>query len=672
MFANLLELMRQGDFTAALAAARTAAADHPENAEAQHLLGACLQRTGDLAAARDAFDSAIALAPDRAEHHFSRASLLLAQGDADAALEGLDRTVVLDPNHLGAYVLMVHLALGRGDLPEAETRLKLAQRVNPDHPQVWVVEGYLAQARGDADLATKLFSAAAKADPNLHAAQLALGMDYVARGLWPFAEQALLNALSLHAVRPASTLRALAEARRQQGKAEETLETLDELLAVQPADLAARGLRAQLLAATGKPEQSLQDRLWLLDHYPQHVPTLRAAVNLLVAMGRGDEAVARADAAVAKAPDRDELWSIRMALAGELDEDVLAFLNQWLASQPRSVGCLDLLADYHHTRGQSAEAVAYADRCLAIDPDRYISGMVKLLAEMTADPEAALARAERMLAVMTDARRQRSLLGWAAAALDKLGRHDEAAARWREMVRILPDLIPPPPLLPADGAPEGEINATLLWAPPGVRAGAVLRAAKAELGQRLGLDRLESTEPGDGFGLLRYPAGHPESGRAATWRGALAAAGIDPDGVVDFIPHLDAWTLATLRGAKVVALVTDPRDAFLNWLVHGSLQNYLPWPELGQAADWLAGSLEALADHRDAHGDRVVVARLDADAGETAASIEQALGLSQPLPALRGDDPQFPAGHWRNYAGGFAAEFARLSAVSVRLGYPAA
>lgn len=671
MFETILAAMRQGDHVAALAAARSAVADHPENAEAQQLLGACLQRGGDLADAASAFDAAIALAPDHAVHHFSRASLALAQGEPEAAVAGLERTLVLDPNQLGAYLLLVQLALGRDDIAEAETRLKLAQRVNADHPQVWVAEGYVARARGEGDLASRLFAAAAQADPNLHAAQLALGMDFLGRGMWPFAEQALANALNLHPVRPPATVRALVEARRQQGKAEETLAALDELLALQPADLAARGLRAQLLGATGKPEEALRDRLWLLDHHPTHVPSLTAAVNLLVAMGRGDEAVARAEAAVAKAPDRDELWSIRLALAGELEDDVRAFLERWRESQPDSVGCLDRLADFHQGRGETAEAVAFADRCLAIDPDRYVSGMVKLLAELPADPEAALARAQRMLTVMPDPRRQRSLLGWVAAALDQLGRHDEAAARWREMVRILPDLIPPPPLLPADLAPEGEIKGTLLWSPPGVRPETLLRAAQAELGQRLGLGRLDSATSSDGFGLVRHVAGHPESGSAASWRQAVESAGLDPDVAVDFIPHLDAYTLAALRGARVVALLTDPRDAFMNWLVHGSLQNYLPWPELEQAADWLAGSLEALADHRDAHGGQVLVARLDADPAEAAAAVELALGLSQPLPTPPVDGPTFPAGHWRNYAAGFAAEFERLAAVSVRLGYPA-
>lgn len=671
MLANIIEAMRQGDHAAALKAARAAVADQPDNADAQHLLGVCLQRAGDLPAARAAFDAAIAQAPDQAGHYFSRASLALSEGNTETAVADLDKALVLDPNQLGAYVLLIHLALARNDQAEAEAKLKLARRVNPDHPQVLVAEGYVAQGRGDGELAMRCFTAAAEADPNLPAAQLALGMGFLGRKMWPFAEQALSNALALDPSRPPTTLRALAEARRRQGKAEETLATLDELIGLYPADLAARALRAEILAATGKAEAAVPDYLFLLDQRPAHVPTLRSAVGLLGQLGRGEDALARAEAALALAPADDDLWMVRLGLSGMLQEDAKALLDRWQDANPDSATCLDMLAEYHATRGESALAEAYADRTLALDPQRHASGLVKLRAEMETDTVGALARAERMFAEATDPARQRTLLGWAGLALDSLGRHDEAAERWREMLRHVPDLMPPPKLTPADEAPDGEIKGTLLWSPPGVRAEFVLRTAKAELGTRLRLDRINSTGGGDGFGVVRYPPGHANAGSAESWRNSLVAVGLDPDTTVDWLPHLDGYTLAALRGAQVVALLTDPRDAFLNWLIHGSLQNYLPWPELGQAADWLAGSLEALADHRDAHGDKVVLARLDTDAGATAAAIEKALGLAQPLPALFGTGQRFPTGHWRRYASGFADEFARLTAVSVRLGYPA-
>jgi hypothetical protein len=256
-------------------------------------------------------------------------------------------------------------------------------------------------------------------------------------------------------------------------------------------------------------------------------------------------------------------------------------------------------------------------------------------------------------------------------ALDALGRYSEAGERWRAMLGHPDDsLLPPPRCLPADQAPAGEADGQLVWSPVGVRSEFLLHSFQAELGPRMRLDRIGSTAAGDGFGLLRFAPGHADAGTAGRWRESLQAMGLDPATAVDWLPHLDGYTLAALRGARVLALLTDPRDAFLNWLIHGSLQNYLPAPELERAADWMAAGLEALADHRDAAPASTVLAFLDRDAGAAAAAMEQALGLAQPLPALFGTGARFPAGHWRHYRDSFGPEFARLTPVAVRLGYP--
>lgn len=671
MLANITEALRQGDLAAAVQAARAAVADQPDNAVAQHLLGVCLQRTGDLAGARPAFERAVALAPDQAAFHFSLASLDLAQGRPDEGLRGLKQSLALDPNQLGAYVTLVHLALGRKDLPEAERNLRLAKRVNADHPQVLVAEGYVAQAKGDGDLALKCFNAASTADPTLAAAQLALGMAFLTRKMWPFAEQALSNSLALDPSRAPTTLRALAEARRRQGKAEQTVTTLDELIAKVPGDLPARGLRAEILAGIGRQAEALPDFLAVLEQRPDHVSALRSAAALLFLQERPEEARALIERAIELSPQNDLLWMVRLNHAGLMQEDARELLDRWLDRNPDSAGALELLVDYHRTRGDDALAEFYADRALAIDPQLQISGMVKTQAEMAQDPVLALARVDRQLAVVTDADQRRALHGWAGVALDAMGRHDEAALRWREMLQdVITGVLPPPQLIPADQAPAGEIAGTLVWSPVGVRAEYILRLAKEALGPKMRLDRIGAQGGGDGFGLVRFAPGHEEAGTAARWTESLKASGLDPSDTIDWIPHLDGYTLAALGGATVLALVTDPRDAFLNWIIHGSIQNYLVSPDLVKSADWLAGGFQVLADHRDAQPDRVVLVRLDQDAAEAAATVEKTLGLPEPLPAVFGTGMRFPPGHWRLYRDAFGAEFARLTPIAVRLGYP--
>ncbi|MBP6597302.1 MAG: hypothetical protein KA196_07285, partial [Arenimonas sp.] len=418
-------------------------------------------------------------------------------------------------------------------------------------------------------------------------------------------------------------------------------------------------------------DAALADYLVLLAARPDHAHTLRQAVGLLVPSGRIDQARALSEAALEKSPADDELWLLRLSLSGAMGEDAKPLLDRWQDASPDSVACLEMLADFHSTHGEMALAEAYADRALAINPLLHLSGLLKIQAEMPRDPAQALARAEALLPHASNPASQRNLLGWSAMALDTLSRYAEAGERWRGMLRLPGDgLLPVPSVLPADRAPPGAITGQLVWSPVGVRSEFLLRSFKAELGPRMRLDRIGSTAGGDGFGLLRFAPGHAEAGSAERWQASLQAMGLDPATTVDWLPHLDGYTLAALHGARVLALLTDPRDAFLNWLIHGSLQNYLPAPELGPAADWMAAGLEALADHRDAEPATTTLAFLDRDAGAAATVIEQALGLAQPLPALFGTGARFPAGHWRQYRDAFGPEFARLTPVAVRLGYP--
>lgn len=671
MLAQITEALRRGDTAAALAAARTAVAAEPENAHAQHLLGLSAQRAGDAATARAAFERAVELAPDRAPYQFSLASLSLSEGDVTAATQGLKQTLATDPNQLPAYLTLVHLALAKGDREEAERNLRLAQRVNDEHPQVLVAEGYLAQAGGDAERAIKCFTAAVQANPNLAGAQHALGMAYVGRGLWPFAEQALNNALALE---PNNTggLRALAEACRRQDKPAEAVAALDRLLSLRPDDVFARAMRADQRQSLGQEDEALADLLSLLDSQPAQARVLESALPLLVQRRRGEEALARIEKALALTPANDRLWIARLWLSGLLQEDPLVLLERWHAAVPGSASCMEFLAEYHEAAGESAKAVDWAGRALAIEPKRFASHLVKLRAELQADPASALDNLRALAPLARNPREQHTVYAMQGLALDRLGRHDEAAACWREMVRRVVSPFPLPQPQPAESVPEGETGGgVLLWSPTGVRLDGLLPALQRQLGPRLLLDRIGQMVRGDGFGLARRAPGHQASGNAGSWRAGIQARGLDPALAVDWLPQVDSYTFAALRGAHWLAVVADPRDAFLSWMVQGSTQDYVFAPEPALAADWLAQGLEALAAHREATPDQVTLVRIDGDAGVAAAALEQALGLGEPLAAVANGVLGFSPGHWRHYREAFAAEFARLAPVAARLGYPA-
>jgi tetratricopeptide (TPR) repeat protein len=196
MLSTITEALRRGDTAAALNAARAAVNAEPDNPQILHLLGLSLHKSGDLAEARSVLDRAIELAPTDAGLHLSRGNLEFGR-DSEAATAALKQAVVLNPNQGEAYVALLHLALAAGDRDEAARQLKLAERVDADAIDVRLAAGCVAQAKGDHDTALKEFTAAVTREPNNALAQLSLGLAYFSRGMWPFAEQALKNALVL-------------------------------------------------------------------------------------------------------------------------------------------------------------------------------------------------------------------------------------------------------------------------------------------------------------------------------------------------------------------------------------------------------------------------------------------------------------------------------------------
>lgn len=643
MSTEITDALRRGDTEKALAAARRLVKAEPDNAEAQYLLGLALQRAGDGNGGLAAFQQAVVLAPDRPAYAFALASLALGLGQLDLAEKHARLASGLDPNFLPAYALAGQAALMRRDRGEAENQLKLAQRVNPNHPLSLLLEGHLARFDGDEERAMRLFMAVVKADGSLSAAHLALGLGFLRQGQVAFAEKALANA---HALAPTNVTvaHALLQALRAQGKHHEALALVEELAVGQPGNLTLRLMRDELMVGTGRRLEALDDLRNLLREQPAHPQALGMALEILRLEGRAEEGQELAEAALAKAPTDDRLWVLRGALAASLREDGKPLLDRWLQVAPQSPVAWEQLAGYHESEGQSGAAVEAAKRALSLSPGLAGATLVLVRATIDEDPAGALAALETVRLPAGEVHVLRSTLGWRAMALDRLNRYDEAASVMRELVRHqLPEEVPPPQPLPANGQPRASAG-SVFWALPGVRVEGLLASLRGLLGQRL----------------------KPRAD-------ALVGAGDDQG--VTWLPFVDAQAVHDLDGVRWLALVADPRDALLAWMLFGSTQRYRFTPDPRAAARWLQASLQALLDLRAKTGDRVHWLHQDRDLTANASEISRVLGIgvdrgmleARPAPGVR----PFQAGHWRHYRQAFAEEFAVLAPVAQALGYPA-
>lgn len=682
MSEQILAALRGGKAAEALTLAEAQLAEQPQSAEGQYWKALALQSLGQAEAALAAIDAAISLAPERADFTMTRSVMLLGERDLAQAQSGLMDALALNPNALEAYIGLIHIALGQNNLSEAKRLLRLAERVDDDDADVLLAKGAVLQADGDLDTALALFTRVSEQRPDSVLALSSLGNAYLQKGMPAFAVQALNRASSLSPAQP-GLLRALIQALLAENDLDALAVALDRLLALVVGDRDALLLRLQLRQHHGDATGALADAEALLAAAPGDVTALNHLSQAHLHLGNPDAARAVLDAAVSASPEQDAYWQLRCALEDGISGDNKALIDRWLEARPHSGAALEALAVHAEARGDLAAATAAADAALAVSEAHPMAQFVKLRQEVRENPEAALDRLALLAQRARSPEAQRMVLAWIGLASDRLGRYAEAADAFTRMSQIVPPLKTLPTPYPARDVPETGAEGRLLWAPVGARIEPVLNALAPVLGARLLADRNQpSAARDDGFGAFRAEPGTQYAGSAFSWRTGVQALGLQPAEAVDWLPQWDAYTAAALAGTELTALVIDPRDALINWLVFGSAQSFVFLPKIKQSAKWLAAVFQAVADTIAQGPQAVHLIRIDApetDALAIAAQLQSALAtdaapdaavLATPVLALGGMPNQFPAGHWRNYRSSFAEAFALLTPAAVRLGYP--
>ncbi|HWR95954.1 MAG TPA: tetratricopeptide repeat protein [Arenimonas sp.] len=682
----IISALRGGDAQAALELAKALLAQAPQDAEAHYWLALSHQGLGEKDLALSAIDAAIGLAPERHEFAMVRSVMLLGDQDLGAAQSGLMDTLALNPNQIEAYVALIHIGLAQKNLPEARRLLRLVERVNADNGHVLLAKGAVLQAEGDLDEALRYFTLAAESNPSNALALSSLGMAYLGKNMPAFAEQALKRA---YALTPGNAvlLRGLLQSQLNQDQFETAERTADELLKLAPQDQNALFLRGQLRANRRDLAGAVEDARALFGQNPENAGFLTQLVTWLIQDNRHDDARSALQAAVDGSPLNDAFWQLlanfEMTVANGDPRPVIA---RWLMLKPDSGLAHDTFASFLEHVGEFAAAGSEADKALAQAESFAASQFIKLRQEIRDNPSLALKRAEGLVAKARNTDAQRMILAWLGIIHDRLGQYAAAADAFRLMSSILIAAKPLPLPMPADHVPEADaLQGRLLWAPAGARVERIFNALGPLLGKRLLIDR-NVFLPGrqDGFGPFRALPGTPEAGSAAKWLSGLASLDVAAEDAVDWLPQWDAYTAAALPGTELLALLVDPRDAFLNWTVFGSAQGYGLLPDALESARWLELSYRAVADTVD-NGPQavhvVMIDALDTQADAIGVQLQQALGLdaapdadalARPILALGGMANQFPAGHWRHYRDAYGEAFAMLTPVAVRLGYPEA
>jgi tetratricopeptide (TPR) repeat protein len=688
MLKDLIDLHRNGRLDEAEQGYRARLADHPDDADALHLLGMLRYQRGDAADGAHLLERALTLAPQDASIELSVASLQFRNGEHSAAQRGFERALSLDPNLGGAHAGIGQLALLRGEHALAEQHFRVALRAG-EEPHALAGLGALLLQRGDTEAALRHLGRAADLAPNDAMIQMMLGQAFEKRATPAFAEQAFANALrlrpDLHQAR--AWLAALLVKAKRFREAETQFA---ELLAVPDFAAAARIGLGDVARAEQRFEDAAAGYRAALALDPDQAMATRALAWSLAQLGRNDEAIAAYDAYLARAPDDRDVRKARadlLMLIGRLPEAAVDW-NTLLQHDPadqQAHGRLAMLAEH---LGQYDAALAHADVVLAARTDQEMR-LIRIRALLREGDDAA---AQAMLAAMAH---DAMTVGQQRLQMNYLGRLHDRAGQVAEAVRCFAAAQGGvAPAMPRLDEPHAQLQATfgeatgeswtaapiLLLGTPGsgVERVAALLADQPQL--TVLRDRISAMVRDDEFSRPRFAhycgeLGAPErEALRERWLAPLRAAGVALDRpVVDWLPRWDAHLLALVRrampGTRLVVVEGEPRDALLNWLAFGWAPGF-PCADAVAGAEWLVRARRHLHVGSDLDEPR----RLVVDAGTLpdgagADALARFLGID----ALRAGEhfaatghgfgglpARFAAGHWRAYADALADAFARF------------
>jgi tetratricopeptide (TPR) repeat protein len=295
-----------------------------------------------------------AVSPE-ARHHIQAGLEAKKAGRLDEAIAELRRVVEIEPRLWAAHASLGEVYYKKRDYAHAVPALERAIELNPEQPAVRGMLGVSLLSQGRA----------AEAVPHLEKSQApdALGVAYLETGRYADAVRSLQEALDRNP-KDANALFYLGQALGRWSKA-----TFDRVLAEHPESTRARQLRAEALAAAGRPEAAEREYRELLRADPGAPGVHFALAELLAASGEIEKTIEEYSLEIGLAPAAAAL-ARRGAMLLKLGRarEALADLDRANNLRPDSPDVLYELARAHDLLGNAREAESAWLRVIAVAP----------------------------------------------------------------------------------------------------------------------------------------------------------------------------------------------------------------------------------------------------------------------------------------------------------------
>lgn len=300
-----------GDLAGALEAADKAVAADPSNVEALTLRGELTRGQYGLRAALPWFDRAIEIAPDDVLPRLERAATLGDLGEMRAMLAETRKVLSLSPGNAMAFYLQAMLAARAGKYDVARSLYRRTGGKLDDQPAVMLLAGAIDYQTGNPGGAAERLSRLVEIQPDNRKARRLLAAAHWRLGD-AAAAAATLRPLADEPGADSYSLTLMGKALAKLGKGAEASAYLTR--AAQPQ----QGADPGLLGASVDPETLARLRREA-DADPDQAPPQIQLIRALLALGRGDEALARArrlQSAHPGAPDSHMLVGDALGIRG--------------------------------------------------------------------------------------------------------------------------------------------------------------------------------------------------------------------------------------------------------------------------------------------------------------------------------------------------------------------
>lgn len=681
---KLTGLLSQNQFDVLKTEAEQALEQQADEAQLWHFLAMAQDALGDVESAKTSLQQAISFAPNNPAYVLLLAHIELKAGNDEVAKSHYEAARDINPNVLDTHVRLATMALMQGNMNEAQKHIASAKRIDDLHPMVMVIEGNLDFLAGNLKKAAALLNEACKRAPESTMALTSFGMVLNAQGHHAFAAQCFRRALE-QAPEEASIRWALSDVLLRQNHFDEALSILEVLAEKQPAPVAWR--RAQVALGQQNMDAVHEALNNFVIHTNDQGTAVSAGVRLWLDARQPSMARQWLMELESKHADLDAIKQSQLGLATSLDEE-LELAESWVKQYPNHAPAQAALATASERCGRFDAAHKTAQKVLKQQPENMSMQSIISRYELQNMPEEALSRADLALASDRQTALIQGMLSLKAAAHDRLNQYGQAWAAYLEERSIrqanptetyaMPDV----PAMPETNASDTS-QAIILYGPPGSRISLVADALAGLSNKQVLLDRFNPQQRLDGFGPVipeddklsaEQRKNLPPVGSADRWSACLQAVGFSADQVLDWWPANPAM-IKRLPGARLVAVVSDPRQLLLNWVGFGSPQ-HVQAADLDKATAFLNDQLDQLAVlQQDSNVPTLMVSgkALAEDTEKTLKQVMNFCGLTGDVPAARyqsnlkglgGLPTGFPPGHHRHYLTAAADAFAKLKHVT--------